>query len=102
MFIKSVFRVRIIYSHSPGIELIKQSLFNENTYELTKKNFCFSVYLVLSLVMVSLTGIAFYDIPQLNIGEHLSEHRDIYLSNSQLVNSEAEKSDEKEEKSSKK
>ena len=99
MFIKSVFRVRIIFSHSPGIELIH---FNENTYELTKKNFCFSVYLVLSLVMVSLTGIAFYDIPQLNIGEHLSEHRDIYLSNSQLVNSEAEKSDEKEEKSSKK
>ena len=52
--------------------------------------------------MVSLTGIAFYDIPRLNIGEHLSEHRDIYLSNSQLVNSEAEKSDEKEEKSAKK
>ena len=50
--------------------------------------FLFSVYLILSLVMVSLTGIAFYDIPQLNLGEHLSEHRDIYLSNSQLCSSE--------------
>ena len=40
--------------------------------------------------MVSLTGIAFYDIPQLNLGEHLSEHRDIYLSNSQLCSSETQ------------
>ena len=54
--------------------------------------------------MVSLTGIAFYDIPQLNIGEHLSEHRDIYLSNSQLCGNESEETkvdDEKSEKSSK-
>jgi len=75
----------------------KHNIYLQNVYKV-----CVSVYLVLSLVMVSLTGIAFYDIPQLNIGEHLSEHRDIYLSNSQLVNSEAEKSDEKEEKSVKK
>ena len=46
--------------------------------------------------MVSLTGIAFYDIPQLNIGEHLSEHRDIYLSNSQLCGNESEKQEDDE------
>ena len=50
--------------------------------------------------MVSLTGIAFYDIPQLNLGEHLSEHRDIYLSNSQLCSTtETENPDETEGKS---
>ena len=49
--------------------------------------------------MVSLTGIAFYDIPQLNLGEHLSEHRDIYLSNSQLCATETENTDETEGKS---
>ena len=50
----------------------------------------FSVYLLLSLVMVSLTGIAFYDIPQLNLGEHLSERRDIYLSETQLCGNDKE------------
>ena len=50
----------------------------------------FSVYLLLSLVMVSLTGIAFYDIPQLNLGEHLSERRDIYLSETQLCGKDTE------------
>ena len=34
--------------------------------------------------MISLTGISFYDIPQLNLGEHLSDRRDIYLSETQL------------------
>ena len=40
--------------------------------------------------MVSLTGIAFYDIPQLNLGEHLSERRDIYLSETQLCGNDKE------------
>ena len=98
-----MFRVRIIHFLSLGVKLIA-AVYNTSLKVPISlaKNLCISVYLVLSLVMVSLTGIAFYDIPQLNIGEHLSEHRDIYLSNSQLVNSEAEKSDEKEEKSAKK
>ena len=50
--------------------------------------------------MVSLTGIAFYDIPQLNLGEHLSEHRDIYLSDTQLCGNDNE-SQEDEKKSTK-
>ena len=62
--------------------------------------FLFSVYLILSLVMVSLTGIAFYDIPQLNLGEHLSEHRDIYLSNSQLCSSETQSKEDGEKSES--
>jgi hypothetical protein len=53
--------------------------------------------------MVSLTGIAFYDIPQLNLGEHLSEHRDIYLSNSQLcANTESEILEDEEKSGNKK
>ena len=50
--------------------------------------------------MVSLTGIAFYDIPQLNLGEHLSEHRDIYLSNSQLCEKENGKVEDREKSES--
>ena len=52
--------------------------------------------------MVSLTGIAFYDIPQLNLGEHLSEHRDIYLSNSNLCASESEKQEDEDQSGNKK
>ena len=57
--------------------------------------------MLLSLVMVSLTGIAFYDIPQLNLGEHLSEHRDIYLSNSQLCGNESEKQEDEDKSGNK-
>merc|ERR1712001_111331 len=60
-----------------------------------------SVYLVLSLVMVPLTGIAFYDIPQLNLGEHLSEHRDIYLSDTQLCGNDSEEQEERKKSSEK-
>ena len=52
--------------------------------------------------MVSLTGIAFYDIPQLNLGEHLSEHRDIYLSNSNLCAGESEKQEDEDQSRNKK
>lgn len=62
----------------------------ENKYIKNAYQICVSVYLLISLVMVSLTGIAFYDIPQLNLGEHLSEHRDIYLSDSQLCGNDKE------------
>ena len=51
--------------------------------------------------MVSLTGIAFYDIPQLNLGEHLSEHRDIYLSDTQLCGNDSEEQEERKKSSEK-
>ena len=57
----------------------------------------FSVFLVMSLIMVGLTGIAFYDIPSLKLEDYLSQNRDLYLSNSQLCGPDIEKIDEEEE-----
>ena len=49
------------------------------------------------MIWMGLTGIAFYDIPSLNLGEYLSHDRDIYISNTQLCGSDIEKLDETEE-----
>ena len=53
--------------------------------------------MVISLIMVGLTGIAFYDIPQLKLEDYLSQNRDLYLSNSELCGSDIDKLDDEEE-----
>jgi len=67
----------------PG-EMAEDLTVNKDLYQI-----CIAIYLLLSLVFLSLTLSVFYDIPQFNLGLHLNKHRDIYLDEEQNSSSDS-------------
>ena len=49
------------------------------TFSNLRPSFSFPVYLLLGLVFMTLTATVYYDIPQLNLGLVLHQHKDIHI-----------------------